>query len=474
MSSVKVSVMSFPSLFKLGKSVVIPDYQRPYVWGKEKSEELLVDLNEYFIQESNIKNYYMGSILLWRNPKDNTFEIIDGQQRITTILLMKYFVDQGLSEKENIKFNSHLSFRKIRETAAYFESQITIIKNLNAIGFLNKLEFSVIFTSTEDESFTFFDTQNTRGVKLSATDFLKAYHLRAIDSPQLQENGAKSWELAQSINKDGTFMNLLFEKMLWRARNWRGKNCKLLFDTDKQIRHSFQKKSLKFTEKDSYPVLHNRLNKSMEKTFWGNEKKPINYILNTHENEDPSNLPFHIRQPIYRGIHFFKYTEKYCAIYMLLFMSDTDNLEINKLRDFYNRVYTSDMSEYLRDFMQLCLICFYDCFGTNRIFEAVLSFDYAIGSMRIKLQQIKREASKNFLNDNDCNLLDLITSAFLPDEVFSFIYSLENINSIYQNEDIEDNVGVQGRYKNRVKRYFGKREVDLNLSNRKEWNYGKI
>ncbi|MBK9300651.1 MAG: DUF262 domain-containing protein [Bacteroidetes bacterium] len=472
MSSVKVSVMNFPSMFKLGSTVVIPDYQRPYVWGKEKSEELLIDLDEYFLKENKTSNYYLGSILLWRNTKDKTFEIIDGQQRITTILLMKYCIEETLDVKHNIKFNSHLSFRKIRETASYFESQISTIKKLDSIDFLNKVEFTVIFTTSEDESFTFFDTQNTRGVKLSATDFLKAYHLRAIESPQLQEIGAKTWERAQSINKDGTFMEQLFEKMLWRARNWRGKNCRLLFDTDKQIRPSFQKKTFKFQEEDCYPIFQNRLNKGIEKTIWGENGKPINYFLSTRE-EDSKNLPFHIRQPIYKGIHFFKYTEKYCAIYLLLFKSDTVNLEINNLKDFYNKVYTPDMSEYLRDFMQLCLITYYDSFGSDRIFEAVLYFDYAIGSMRIQLQQIKREASKNFLNDNDYNLLDLITSAFLPDEVFSFINSIDKIHSIYQNEDLEDNVGVQGRYKTRIKRYFGKSQFELTLSNRKEWNYGK-
>ncbi len=466
MSKISVSVNNFPSLFKLRQPMTIPDYQRPYVWGKEKSEELLIDLEEFFLKDRNVSSYYMGSILLYRNKEEETLEIIDGQQRITTLLLMKYQLDQNLDLKHNLKFNSHLSFKSIRETKAFFETQADMLQKLAKENFFNHLEFTIIITTTEDEAFTFFDTQNNRGIKLSATDFLKAYHLRAVNSENLQEISAKHWENAQSNNKTGTFMDFMFDEILWRARNWRGNKSRLYDNKDKQIKETFQKDTLQWHEEDSYPVYSNFSNKRIEKISW-NASGTSSAIEAKEQTKNPVNFPFSIRQPIYKGINFFKYTEKYIAVYETLFVSKNSSIEINKLRDFTNEVYNDDMSEYLRHFIQLCLVFYFDNFGENRIYEAVLCFDFALGSIRLSKQQVKREAPYKFLNENTINLFDLISGSFLPDEVFNYIYHNQFIQEIYSNEDIEDNIGVQGRYKHRIKNYFGKK--DKKLSFRKEW-----
>lgn len=465
MSKIDVSVKDFPSLFKMRNPLVIPDYQRPYVWGMEKTEELLNDLQEFFFNERKVSAYYMGSILLYRNTIDATYEIIDGQQRITTLLLMKYLLENHLDDRHRIKFNSYLSFKSIREAATFLNSREEILQSLYNEDFFNHLEFTVIITNTEDEAFTFFDTQNNRGVKLSATDFLKAYHLRNIESPHLQESSAIIWEKAQSIDQAGTFMNFMFDKVLWRARNWRGNSCRLYDNMDKQIRDTFQKDTHEAKE-DSYPVFHCISNKKIEQVQWNDDGNfsAVNADLN---QQSPENLPFTIRQPIYKGMNFFKYAEKYTAVYETLFVLESTSVEINILRDFYKKVYTGDMSEYLRHFMQLCLIFYFDNFGTNELGKAIWCFDYAIGSIRISKQQIKNEAPKKFLNENRLNLLDLISSSYLPDEVFKFIYQNERLESIYFDEEIEDGVGVQGRYKSRLKKYFGR--TDETLQSRKNW-----
>lgn len=81
--------------------------------------------------------------------------------------------------------------------------------------------FTVIEVPSEDLAFTFFDTQNNRGVPLHATDLLKAFHLRAIVEPKremLQTNCAKRWEQLQRtqpiLGLAGDFAPALFNTFL--------------------------------------------------------------------------------------------------------------------------------------------------------------------------------------------------------------------------------------------------------------------
>ena len=77
--------------FLLGKKVYnIPRNQRKYVWGMDNWKDLLEDLD--FLQDTG-KYHFLGSIVLntLSNPNNDDieyYEIVDGQQRITTIILM--------------------------------------------------------------------------------------------------------------------------------------------------------------------------------------------------------------------------------------------------------------------------------------------------------------------------------------------------------------------------------------------------
>lgn len=77
------------------KNFIIPDYQRPYAWDKEKCETLFGDFLDFTFPNGDPDNfntesdeYYLGSIVGFDNSENRAFEIIDGQQRLTTILLL--------------------------------------------------------------------------------------------------------------------------------------------------------------------------------------------------------------------------------------------------------------------------------------------------------------------------------------------------------------------------------------------------
>ncbi|GHV77300.1 hypothetical protein AGMMS49942_21210 [Spirochaetia bacterium] len=465
MNRIKVEVCGFDKLFGNNISTKIPEYQRSYTWGIEKAEELLNDFIEFFINLKSKENYYLGSVLLHNN--NNELEIIDGQQRITTLLIMKYILKDDLSKDEKIKFNTIKSIKYIKEVQTYFEKNCESIYKLEKYNFFDRLEFTKITTSSADDAFSFFDTQNNRGIKLSPTDYLKAYHLRAIvnfeKSDELQEKKATSWERIGKQDTEPSLLDYLFERILWRARNWRGSN--IGFENQDLLLVCFQKQTKKSQKSNSYPFYKSKNNLKYESVNWSDEKS-CKLIVNNSQLKSTINLPFSLRQPIHEGLNFFDYTEKYATIYEMLFESRPSNNAMSKMRTFYDGIYDQDMSIFLRDFIKLLLVSFYDSFGEFYIDKAINHFDYIIGAMRIKLSKIKKESITKYLKENPVNFIDLITNAYTPEEVFVGIRTQENIEQIYLDVVVDpDGTGVQARYVNRVASHF---HVDT-LKDRKSW-----
>ena len=75
-----------------GRKYIIPDYQRPYKWDKEKCEILWLDLIEFYQESKGTDSeYYLGTIVTCKNEDETSskdVEVIDGQQRIISLLLL--------------------------------------------------------------------------------------------------------------------------------------------------------------------------------------------------------------------------------------------------------------------------------------------------------------------------------------------------------------------------------------------------
>jgi len=208
---------------------------------------------------------------------------------------------------------------------------------------------------------------------------------------------------------------------------------------------------------------------SVEHQFQNNGE--LFLIESNRKSNNKAGYPFSLRQPLHKGLNFFRYTDKYIAIYQLIFQNNENvDDEILKVRMFYEKVYNNDMSIYLRHFMQLCLIAYYDVFGNEKLLQAAFSVDYLIGSIRLSKQQIKKEAVRICIKESPNNLLEVIANAYLPEELFDFVYSIDANDEIYFIEKNKIDDGVRGRYKGRILRYFNKNEKSL--TNRKIW--GKI
>lgn len=66
---------------------IVPDYQREYVWGDKEVEQLLQDIDEEFVAGDK-REYFIGTVLVSPTSQKNHFEVIDGQQRLTTLFLL--------------------------------------------------------------------------------------------------------------------------------------------------------------------------------------------------------------------------------------------------------------------------------------------------------------------------------------------------------------------------------------------------
>ena len=68
---------------------IVPQYQRPYVWQEENIQELIDDLYYAFENKQN-SEYFLGALVLKRTTEKEfrEYEILDGQQRLTTIFLL--------------------------------------------------------------------------------------------------------------------------------------------------------------------------------------------------------------------------------------------------------------------------------------------------------------------------------------------------------------------------------------------------
>lgn len=192
----------------------IPDYQRGYAW----EESQLKDFCDDFSMHTDF-NYYYGTILLYKG-ESNRFEIVDGQQRITTLILfisclIRRMKELGRSEEEIKKLERSYIFSCGAERAPILELQdsdhqffVDILKNNNVgtektpsqsklkkakdylderlshcdtykidnyINRLNKTNVLVYYIKNEIESAMIFETTNDRGKPLTNLEKTKSF-----------------------------------------------------------------------------------------------------------------------------------------------------------------------------------------------------------------------------------------------------------------------------------------------------------
>ena len=131
-----------------GQQFVIPQYQRKYSWEKEQCEKLFNDLKTYIDEDRSNELYFFGTIIIASSEEDNKLNLIDGQQRTTTFLLLLKALQLKL--KDTIKNISDPLFERVKyELTKKYEKILAILFNADDAdlyqiqdnwSYVNKLE----------------------------------------------------------------------------------------------------------------------------------------------------------------------------------------------------------------------------------------------------------------------------------------------------------------------------------------------
>lgn len=408
----------------------IPEYQRPYIWQDRQIARLLKDIAEHQAHSSTMP-YYLGSVIL--HADGESLNIIDGQQRLTTLALMAHL--NGQFTDFSMHYNSPISQRQIVHNLAWLKQHSG--EWLELIDF-NLLQFSLVITRSEDQAYQFFETQNTGGVRLNGDQIIKAHHLRAIgEKDKLSiDRFARRWEAL------GDLSNIV--DLLVRGRYWQ---------------------YLHFRE---YP-LHNQkalirnciVNELAENTGKG-EDTAFGRITRTYsasgtESLSQAQVGYDLRQPLNSGvntIHYLQYFEKLRQTYLLHGeMSST----LKGFSDFYNHfICKLEGCSYLKQLLDTALLLYISQFGQINLEVAAKKLFRVIYSRRIENQTAVKERSiPAFIQETP--VLDWIATSFTVEQLFSKLDGFDlKVNSNGLGED--DNT-VKKRFVIRVIEHF-----DLSIS----------
>lgn len=236
----KADEINIENLFTNNVQYEIPRYQRPYSWEVEHAEQLIQDIYDNYKKDE--PEYFMGSIVCVEKESD-IFEIVDGQQRITTLTLI-------ISQLSNLTKNKKLSDRimptgdfedsegdprllvRSEETILYEEvilknnksfiptnptkTQSLFIENHKAVGlflsdknkenliglakFLLKKVFLVrITTDTFESSYRLFNVLNNRGLPLNDSDLLKNFLFESSKNEKEKEKVDNIWKEIETL-----------------------------------------------------------------------------------------------------------------------------------------------------------------------------------------------------------------------------------------------------------------------------------
>lgn len=313
MSKLNVDQKSIYALLSDRKAdYIIPDYQRPYAWDEDSCQTLWDDIFSFTIPDNDATKfdsndeYFLGSIVTFENDKKQQ-EVIDGQQRLTTfMLLLRAFYDRftkmqdqgskdfseriasciwktdemGKPDKDHLKIDSVVATDKDKEeflsilrtgivtdnqTSRYannfrfflkkvdefINSFPTFAKNLPA-RILNNCILMPIEAESQDTALRIFSTLNDRGLPLSDSDIFKAqfYQYYKQKSEDDRNEFIKDWKkLEETCEKifhpiTGTPMDDLFTRYMYFIRAKRDNNKS---STTESLR--------RFYERDKYSVL---------------------------------------------------------------------------------------------------------------------------------------------------------------------------------------------------------------------------
>lgn len=386
MSKLNIDQKTIKDLFSNKKSdFLIPDYQRPYAWGEDECQTLWDDIFSFAFPDGNKDNfdsdndeYFLGPIVTFKNEKNGKQEIIDGQQRLTTLMILLRAFYARLSkmndentvktkeiiasciwkvdefdnpDKNRLKIDSEVSTdedkeefisilkkgeatkdmkSKYADTYRFFEGKIQEFLNEYPSYFaflpnrvLKNCILLPIEAESQDTALRIFSTLNDRGKPLSDTDIFKAQLYKYYSLKGEKDEFIARWKelelLSEQIfsSQSGSPMDELFTKYMYYLRAKQG-NRKT---TTEALR--------KFFEKNGYALLKN--DKALDDlealaNFW--------YLIETQSDKFSERVLKQLFVLHYAPNGMWSY---FLSVYFMSNRTDTSELDEEKLYVFLNK-----------------------------------------------------------------------------------------------------------------------------------------
>lgn len=255
-------------------SFTIPDYQRAYSWGEKQLIPFINDILEYYAKnddKSEDKNYYLGHYILEGKAGSNEYEIIDGQQRISTVYLFllvckhlkkdcNYYkqinlipvsydkdglnviiniletscenINNQLTELIEDTTTKTMSFVRMLEAVKLFLDcfsgekklpKLEIDKIDKYVNVIDKAHCSVASYNDKAVASQIFELHNTRGIALSETEKVKALLMKnvyinsqnpTIEIEKIQNSFAHIFEMEEKVSDVWLRGDLLLDNIL--------------------------------------------------------------------------------------------------------------------------------------------------------------------------------------------------------------------------------------------------------------------
>ena len=256
----KITGKEYPlsKIFSADFEYHIPGYQRPYAWTEEETGILFDDLYEFFQTEA-VDNYFLGSIVLIKDENKPHADVIDGQQRLTTLSILfsvmansfhteayrnnckKYLQEEGnilegiaaqprifLRDWDQDFFSKYIQDIQLdalvqidpvtldTEAKRHIQKNCTVLREKFSEVFNDEndlLKFTqfiltrcflvVVSTPNQESAFRVFSVMNSRGLDLLPTDIIKSMTIGKLPKDEEQKYTEKWEELENLTGRDG-------------------------------------------------------------------------------------------------------------------------------------------------------------------------------------------------------------------------------------------------------------------------------
>ena len=368
----------------LREKLVVPAYQRGFCWKAENVLGLLNDIVRWQTHNHNANGgYRVGTIIL--KARQGGFEIIDGQQRITTLALLANV--QKPDFKVNLSFERSISVSRSRYYIRQAANSIDSFPSLSRerIDF-EKVNVGVIVIGSgepDDLSFLFFNHINSFGKRLADYDLLKSHHLRYINQDNVARKMAERWSI---LEQSGTKADLL-HKTLFRIRRWLQGGCFSPDADEVENRELFHEFSMDFD--------------------------PINGLITSYKEANVASI-------LSGGLEFFNYIDKYRKAYNeFCKLQEVQQIDVLKWESYGT----------LFEGIKALAFMFYSKFGDVYLREAIYAIAYRVSEIRNETRVQRDYISRRDVFSEIAKLLSRVTHEG------EFLGKLLDQNEVYRIEN---------------------------------------